>query len=105
MRELTLCTMIVCLGACETGGRGPTERDPLTHTGGAIVGLVRDPAGNALPGVTVRGPGELSTTTDAGGAYALANVPPTKDLVLSFEKAAMSSSLRRVTVVQAEVVT
>ncbi len=105
MRELTLCTMIVCLAACESGGRAPTDRDPLTHIGGAIVGLVRDPSGAPLADVEVRGPGELRTRTDAGGAYALANVPPSKDVVLAFEKSSMSSSYRRVTVIQAEVVT
>lgn len=105
MRELSLCTMIVCLAACENGGGLPAGRDPLTHIGGAVVGLVRDPSGAPLPDVEVRGPGELRTRSDARGAYALANVPPTRELVLAFEKAGMSSSYRRVTVLRAEVVT
>lgn len=53
--------------------------------GRTVTGKVTDPAGTALPGVSVQLKGtQRGTNTDADGKYSLANVPDNATLVLSF---------------------
>ena len=82
----------------------------ISATRGALRGQVVAPAGQGLPGVTVRisnarrqaGPDSFSTTTGPGGGYAIGNVEPAT-YRLEFSKSGFAPASRDVRVVAGEV--
>lgn len=110
MQRSTLWVLAVCLavgqGCNQTaGGERSPAKDPLTRFGGAVVGVVRDAAGQPLGGVIVAGPGGVTGTTDDAGAYALSSVPATRTAVLTFTKPGYTTNYRRIDVPEGEIVT
>ena len=74
MSFLTVLAMILLLGNSSAWAQGRT-----------VTGRVTDPAGSALPGVSVQLKGtQRGTNTDAEGKFSLGNVPDNATLVLSF---------------------
>ncbi len=71
---LSMLAMVVLLGNSVAWAQGRT-----------VTGVVTDPTGGSLPGVSVQIKGtQRGTNTDADGKYSLANVPDNGTLVFSF---------------------
>src|SRR5262245_35137511 len=79
MKRVILTLALVILG-CTSSSNSPQIVDtPYAGSDGAVRGVVVEPGGNPLPGVTLvlhTSRGNLTTVSDAKGAYAFLGVAP-----------------------------
>jgi len=85
MRKIVLLLPLLLLTVAAATATFHRLRPATAATARAVRGRVTDPAGAALPGVTVLVKGtQLGTSTDANGRYELTAVPDGATLVFSF---------------------
>jgi hypothetical protein len=96
---------VLVLTGCDVQQTRSPGRDPLTRSGGAIVGIVRDTAGAPLADVEVAAPSGAPTRTDAAGNYALSSLAAAADAVITYRRPGYSTGYRRMQVRDGEVMT